>query len=194
MPMKKIPPGPRGLPLIGNLWQAVRDPLNFPTRIAREYGDVARASVGKLVFYMFVHPEHIEYILRGNHKNFGKDKGTRLLSMFLGQGLLTSEGDLWRRQRRLSQPAFQLDQIEKYAETMVLYTQRMLQEWRPGQVRDVHADLMKLTLEIVALALFSASVEGKADQVGRAMDVVMQYFASAVIYFPWLQKLPTAAN
>jgi cytochrome P450 len=188
MATKKIPPGPKGLPLIGNLWQVVRDPLNFPTRIARRYGDVARASVGKLVFYMFIHPEHIEYILRGNHKNFSKDKGTRLLSVFLGQGLLTSEGNLWRRQRRLSQPAFQLDQVEKYTEIMVL------NGWRAGQVRDIHADVMKLTLEIVAQALFSASVEGKADQVGEAMDVVMKYFASFVIYFPWWAKLPTPAN
>src|SRR5262249_41335777 len=194
MATKKIPPGPKGLPLIGNLWQVLRDPLNFPTRIARQYGDVARASVGKLVFYMFVHPEHIEYILRGNHKNFSKDKGTRLLSVFLGQGLLTSEGDLWRRQRRLSQPAFQLEQIEKYTEIMVAYTDRMLDGWRVGGVRDIHTDVMKLTLEIVAQALFSASVEGKAEQVGQAMDVVMKYFASFVIYFPWWAKLPTPAN
>ena len=194
MTAKKIPPGPKGLPLFGNLWQLVRDPLDFPLRIARQYGDVVRASIGKLVFYMLVHPEHIEYVLRGNHRNFSKDKGTRLLSGLLGEGLLTSEGELWRRQRRLSQPAFQLDQVERYSEVMVSYAEQMLLKWRPGQVRDIHIDLMKLTLEIVAQTLFSANVEGKAEAVGESMETVMNYFASPIIWFPWWQKLPTPGN
>jgi cytochrome P450 len=190
----KLPPGPRGLPIVGNLWQVIQHPLSFPSRMARQYGDVVRASVGRLVFYMLTHPDHIEYVLRNNYRNFSKDKGTRVLTGLLGEGLLTSEGDLWRRERRLCQPAFQLDQIEKYSEVMVAYTERMLGDWRPGQTRDIHADMMKLTLEIVAQTLFSASVEGKAEVVGKALDVAMKYYASPVIWFPWLQKLPTPGN
>jgi cytochrome P450 len=172
----------------------IRDPLDYPVQIARQYGDVVRARIGKLVFYMLVHPEHIEYVLRGNHKNFSKDKGTRLLSGLLGEGLLTSEGDLWRRQRRLSQPAFQVDQVEKYSDVMVSYAERMLLKWQGGQIRDIHIDLMKLTLEIVAQTLFSASVEGKAEVVGEAMEIVMNYFASPIVWFPLWQKLPTPGN
>src|SRR6516164_75430 len=75
--------------------QLVRDPLGFATRSARTYGDVVCLRFGPLKYYMFNHPEAIEYVLRGNHRNFRKDKGTVLLSTVLGQGLVTSEGALW---------------------------------------------------------------------------------------------------
>src|SRR5579872_394889 len=98
MATRKIPPGPEGHFLIGNMLQVLRDQLDFPTRCAREYGDVVRLRFGRMVVYLLNHPEHIEQVLRGNHRNFRKDRGTRLLSGALGQGLLTSEGDTWRRQ------------------------------------------------------------------------------------------------
>jgi cytochrome P450 len=143
---------------------------------------------------MLNHPDDIEYVLRGNHRNFIKDKGTRLLSSVLGEGLLTSEGETWRRQRRLAQPAFQLDQIQKYGAAMVAYTGLMFKDWGPGQTRDVHADMMALTLEIVARTLFGASVTGQAGRVGRAMEEVMEFWASPLAMFPSLYWLPTPAN
>ena len=139
MASSKLPPGPRGYPLIGNALQIIREPFDFPIRCARQYGDVVCLRFGRLVFYLLNHPTAIEYVLRGNHRNFIKDKGTRMLSLFLGQGLLTSEGTLWRRQRRLAQPAFQLDQIQGYAEVMVRAMANMLRDWRPGQTRDIKA-------------------------------------------------------
>src|SRR5262249_1330113 len=153
----KIPPGPKGLFLIGNALPILRDPFNYPVRCARDYGDVVRLRFGSLVFYLLNHPRDIEYVLRTHHRNFIKDKGTRLLSGLLGQGLLTSEGELWRRQRQLAQPVFQLDQLQKYAAVMVHYAASMLEGWRPGQTRDIHADMMRLTVEIIAQVLFSAS-------------------------------------
>jgi cytochrome P450 len=107
---------------------------------------------------------------------------------------VTSEGERWRRQRRLAQPAFQLDQVEKYGTVMVAYTGRLLQEWRAGQTRDVHAEMMRLTMAIVARTLFSATVAGQADRVGQAMDVIMQYWASPAAMFPWWGRLPTPGN
>jgi cytochrome P450 len=189
-----LPPSPRGHWLIGNAWQIIRDPLTYATRWAREYGDVVRLRFGPLDFYALNHPDAVEYVLRGNHRNFIKDKGTRLLSGFLGQGLVTSEGDLWRRQRRLAQPGFQLEQVQKYGAVMVAYARRLLEEWRPGQTRDVHHDMMRLTLEVVAQTLFSATVTGQAERMGRAMDVIMKYWAGAAALVPWLQRLPTPGN
>jgi cytochrome P450 len=147
-----------------------------------------------MVIYLLSHPEHVELVLRGNHRNFRKDKGTRLLSGALGQGLLTSEGDGWRRQRQLAQPAFQLDQIQKYGAVMVEYTQRLLRGWKAGEARDVHADMMRLTLDIVARTLFGTSVAGQAETVGRVLDVVMTFYAGMMAWFPWLQWLPTPGN
>jgi cytochrome P450 len=190
----KLPPGPKGLFIIGSVLPIMRDPLNVTVRWARKYGDVVRVRLGTLVFYMLNHPNDIEYVLRGNHRNFSKDKGTRMLSSLLGQGLLTNEGEAWRRQRRLAQPAFQLDQIQKYIEVMVSLTERMVGSWQADQTRDVHEDFMRLTLEIVAQTLFSADVAGHADRVGRSMDVVMKYFASLPALMPWLQRLPTPGN
>src|SRR5262249_7312589 len=120
-----IPPGPPGHFLIGNALQILREPFDFPIRCLHEYGDVVRLRLGRsLVYYLLSHPDHIEQVLRRDHRNFVKDKGTRMLSSFLGEGLLTSEGELWRRQRRLAQPTFQLDQIPKYGDVMVAYAER----------------------------------------------------------------------
>src|SRR6202045_973175 len=172
----KLPPEPKGHFLIGHALQILRDPFELATRCGRECGDVVRLRFGTLTFYLLNNPRDIEYVLRGNHRNFIKDKGTRLLSSLLGEGLLTSEGDHWRRQRRLAQPAFQLDQIQKYSDVMVAYTERLIDRWQPGQTRDIHADMMRLTLEIVGQALFSADVGGYADRVGREMDIVMNHY------------------
>jgi cytochrome P450 len=194
MQRAKIPPGPWGLLFLGHAWQLVRDPLGFAARCARTYGDVVCLRFGPLIYYMFSHPDAIEYVLRGNHRNFSKDKGTHLLSSVLGQGLVTSEGELWRRQRRLAQPAFQLDQIQRYGPVMVGAARRLLDEWRPGQTRDIHADMMRLTLDIVTETLFSSKVSERAGQVGRALEVILKFFAGPVALFPWLQWLPTPGN
>jgi cytochrome P450 len=194
MSRAKLPPGPKGHFVIGNAVPMIREPFDFPIRCAREFGDVVRLRLGPWVFNMLSHPEDIEYVLRGNHRQFRKDRGTRMLSSFLGQGLVTSDGELWRRQRRLTQPAFQLDQIQKYGPIMVEATERLLRDWQPGQTRDIHADMMRLTLDIVAQALFSARMTGQADRVGWAMDVIMNHFASFLILIPGWQRLPTPGN
>jgi cytochrome P450 len=188
------PPAARGFPLIGSVVPLLRDPLGFLTQTAREKGDVVRIRFGPVEYYLLFHPRDVEYVLRGNHRNFIKDRGTRMLSAVLGQGLVTSSGELWRRDRQLIQPAFQREQVEKYAAVMVGYTQRRLQEWQAGQTRNLHADLMRLTLEIVAQTLFSASVSGQAAEVGRAMETLMKFWAGPAGLFPWWHRLPTPGN
>jgi cytochrome P450 len=170
------------------------DPLTYTREWARVHGDLVRLRIGTLNVYQLAHPDDIELVLRGNHRNFRKDWMTRGLSSLLGEGLLTSEGETWRRQRRLAQPAFQLDQIEKYSTVMVALTQRLLQEWRPGQTRDLHADMMRLALEIVGQTLFGANVGGMADEVGRILEIAMHFFAGPMSLFPWLHWLPTPGN
>jgi cytochrome P450 len=119
-----------------------------------------------------------------------KDKLTRWLIPLVGQGLLTSEGDFWRRQRRLAQPAFQRVQIERYATVMVDHTLAMLSSWQGGQVRNVHEDIMRLTLSIVARTLFSTELAGEADQIGESLEIVMNYFMSPLRWFGVREKIP----
>ena len=114
----------------------MRDPLGFLARVVREHGDVVRMRLGNLPTYLLVNPEHIEYVLRTHADNFIKDVLTRWLTPLVGQGLLTSEGTFWRRQRRLAQPSFQHQQIELAA--MGFQQPRVAaEEQRPFQQRRV---------------------------------------------------------
>lgn len=192
--MKPLPPTPRGHFLVGNILEMVRDPMFCASRFARELGDVFRVRVGPLTFYMLVHPDAIEQVLRRDHRKFIKDKGTRLLRRVLGDGMLTSEGELWRRQRRLAQPAFQQEAIQSYGGTMVHAASGLIDQWRPGQTRDVHAEMTRLTMEIAAQTFLGTSVADKADLVGKAMRDVMEYFSSLLVLVPLVRWLPTPGN
>lgn len=163
--------------MLGNMIGYATDPLGYLTRCSREYGDVVRLRFPGTLAYLITHPDHIEQILVKNNRNFIKDKYTREELSVLGSGLLISEGDFWRRQRRLAQPAFHRRRIEAYGETMVSFTERMLEGWRDGEVRDVHREMMRLTLEIVAKTLLDADIAGEAEDVGEAMGEIMDYFS-----------------
>ena len=180
MAKAQLPPGPRGHFLVGNFLEFSRDPLGFLTRCATDYGDVALMRAGRVNNYILNNPDHIEEVLVAKNRNFTKDKflNLRLFRLLLGNGLLTSDGDFWRRQRRLAQPAFHRDRIANYAQVMVEYTNRMLESWREGERRDIHQSFMELTLEIVAKTLFDADVRGNAEEVGEALEVAMDRFAS----------------
>jgi cytochrome P450 len=172
----------------------MRDPLGFVERAKRDYGDVVLLRLGNLRTYLVSHPEHIESILRGHADNLHKDRMTRWLIPLLGEGLLTSEDAHWRRQRKLAQPSFQHQQIERYGAVMVEYTERMLQTWRDGEVRDPHEDLMRLTLGIVARTLFDAELSGDAEAVGESLAVVMNHFMSPMRWFPLVDYLPLPSS
>ncbi len=122
---RTLPPGPKGHPLTGNLLDYTRDQLGYLTRCAREYGDVVRLRFANVPVYFLNHPDHIEYVLVRNNRNFIKSRGERHSLGFFGDGLLTSEGSFWRRQRRLAQPAFHRDRISAYDDTMVESAARM---------------------------------------------------------------------
>ena len=177
MTLATTPPGPRARPLVGNLLDYSRDPLNFLVRSARGYGDVVSLRFPGPPAYLLSNPEHIEQVLVKNNRNFIKDRVTRSELSILGDGLLTSDGDFWRRQRRLAQPAFHRERVENYAKTMVSYTERMLEDWKVGEERDIHRDMMGLTLEIVAKTLVDADIAGDAEKVGEALGEIMAHFS-----------------
>jgi cytochrome P450 len=186
-----LPPGPTAWRLLGSAFELSRDWLGFLTRCARRYGDVVFFRFFRTPVCLVNHPDLIESVLVTGHENFTKSKDYRVLRTLLGEGLLTSEGELWRRQRRLMQPAFHRDRIAAYAEVMTAYTGRMLDIWQDGDERDIHRDMMQLTLEIVAKALFGAEIAGDAGDEADALRrpapkghaPVPQSFGSALSVF-----------
>jgi cytochrome P450 len=182
------PPGPKPKPLVGNLVEFRRDKLAFFTRLAHEYGDVAGFRIGPRPVVLLSDPEMIEQVLATQQKNFVKHFVLNLLRPVLGEGLVTSEGDLWLHQRRMIQPAFQRSHIEGYAGTMVGHTERMLADWSDGDHLDLHAAMMHLTLSIAAKALLDAEVSGSEFRaVSHALDLLMRDF---VYRFEGIVKIP----
>ena len=173
-------PGPRGHWLKGNLAEFARDRLGFLTRIAREYGDVVAIRFLHKKILVFNHPDLVEEILVARNKSFIKHFALRFAKPTLGEGLLTSEGDFWRRQRRLSQPAFHREKVAGHAAVMVDYTERMLRGWSDGQALDVQEAMMRLTLEIVAKCLFDADVSGDSADASEAMEMLLHSFTARV--------------
>ena len=184
----RLPPGPKGHFLLGSIVEMSRDWLGFYQRCAEQYGDVVLVRLAHVPVYLIAHPRDIETVLVTNTANFTKSSDYRALARVLGKGLLTSEGDFWRRQRGLIQPAFHKQNIQAYAQVMTAATARILDSWKDGEERNLHDDMMRVTLEIVAQCLYSAEVSGDAERVGKAMEVVMERFvtnASLAVLFPF---------
>ena len=183
-----LPPGPKGHFLLGSMLEVSRDWLTTYARFAKEYGDVVFFRMAHVPICLLIHPREIEQVLVTDYANFTKSADYRALASVLGKGLLTSEGEFWRRQRSLIQPAFRRENILAYAPVMTAAASRMLGAWRDAEERNIHADMMRVTLEIVAQCLFGAQVGDVAERVGKAMQVVTDRFvtdASAALLFPF---------
>lgn len=188
----KFPPGPYG-GLKGWSFRALNEsPLEMFSELAR-YGDIAGIRVVNLRNIFVNHPDLIEDVLIGHPRRYVKGRVLRANRHVFGEGLLTSEGDFWLRQRRLVQPAFHRAQIAAYAETMVQYTQRMLEGWRGGEERDVHQEMLRLTLEIVVKTLFDADVTRDAQDVGKSLELLLELGANfrRTLFIPHWMPTPT---
>ncbi len=133
-------------------------------------------------------------MLVNNARKFHKGPVLQANKGVFGEGLLTSEGNFWLRQRRLAQPAFHRARIAAYAETMVGYTERLLETWRDGEERDIHEEMMRVTLQIVGKTLFDADVARDAKEVGRSLELLLELsadFARDILIPRWL---PTPNN
>ena len=176
VPTHSLPPGPKGNFLLGSALDLMRDWPGFSAGCAREYGDV--------VFYRFLHvpicqvthPDGIEQILVRNASNFYKSKDYGALKFILGNGLLTNEATSWQAQRQLIQPAFRHESISAFAQIMSSSAAAFLARWKDDEVRDVHADMAEITLDVVARSLFGANLSQDARSVGTEVAAVMARF------------------
>ncbi|MHA7629494.1 cytochrome P450 [Corallococcus sp. M7] len=191
------PPGPRGHLLMGILPDVRRDILGCLRGLHRQYGDVVRYRLGPMRSHLVAHPDAVKHVLQDHVKNYTKDHlSYRMGRWITGNGLLTSTGDFWLRQRRLAQPAFHRQRIAGMAAGMVRQTQGLLQRWETaaanGTPVGINEEMMRLTLAIVGEALFGASVEAQAGQVGASFTELSQQIAERFRTFRMLPPvLPT---
>src|SRR3954469_7456422 len=159
-------PGPRTFWPGGNVFYFRREPLKFLTRIAREYGDVVRFRVGPQSIFLLNHPDHVRDVLVTHHERFHKGRALKRAKRLLGEGLLTSEGEFHRRERRLAQPAFHRQRINSYGAVMTAHAEKMGGEWQDGARLDISQEMMRLTLGIVAKTLFNTDLEAETREIG----------------------------
>jgi cytochrome P450 len=190
-----IPPGPKGLPLVGNLLAFRRDPIGFFQSATKEYGDVVRFKLAGLECYLLNKPEYIQDVLVTHHRNFVKGRGLERAKDFLGEGLLTSEGEQHLRQRRLMQPAFHRQRVTAYGTTMAEHAARTRERWSDNTTLDLDQEMMRLTLSIAGKTLFDADVESEASEIGAALTTMMQGWPKLLSpLYPILSKLPLPSN
>ena len=185
MPSVATAPGPK-LSFIASLIYRPGggNPLDFFTTLARTYGDVSSYRMAGEQLFLVNEPRLIRDILVTHNRNFTKSRGLERSKRLLGQGLLTSEGAMHLRQRRLMQPAFHRDRIAGYGDLMVGYADRMRNAWTDGATLDIAREMNRLTLSIVGRTLFDVDVESQAAAVGEALTAVMESF--------WMMMLPFA--
>ncbi len=176
------PRGPKPSLLQSLVYRPGRNPLVFFSNLASSYGDLATVRLGGERVFLVSDPLVVKDILVTSNRNFTKSRGLERTKRVLGNGLLTSEGAVHLRQRRLMQPAFHHSRIAGYGDTMVTYADRMRRGWVDGATVDIAREMNRLTLSIVGKTLFNVDVEQQAAAVGEALTSVMDTF--------WLTLLP----
>lgn len=196
---KDIPPGPYGYPLVGVLPQMRRNMLQFLTESVQQYGDVVLLRMGSKRVTLLCHPEHISHVLQENHSNYRKSEFIKKIKPFLGQGLATSEGEVWRRQRRLAQPAFHRQRIAGLAKVVTGATEDMLASWgdyaNSRKTIDVLNEMMQLTGQIIVRALFGTEISHSERVLTEEFSIVTQYSLKRILsVIDWGEFLPTPSR
>lgn len=175
------PPGPRGQLLLGNLREFAADTLGFATRLAREHGGVARFRLVNREAWLLSAPEAVHRVLVENQRNYVKHTFFwRKVDGIFGEGLLTNEGEDWRSQRRLVQPAFHHDRIAEYARVMADYAIDRVAGWKDGEERDLRHEMTSITFRIVSKTLFDSEVAGDVAEIGAAFDTGIEEIARRI--------------
>jgi cytochrome P450 len=181
----------KGSPFLGVLPEFRKSAPQFLLRVAGQHGDLTHFKLAAQHTFLVNHPVWIKDILVTHQSNFKKSRVLERAKVFLGDGLLTSEGEFHTRQRRLSQPAFHRDRLIGYGTAMVECTVRCRDQWKAGSSFDVSKEMNRLTLAIVARTLFSADVSSDADEIGASLTELLGMFERVQIPFSeWLDKLP----
>ncbi|MFO0694058.1 MAG: cytochrome P450 [Polyangiales bacterium] len=196
---RPLPPGPKGLPFFGSLFELLADPLGFLTERPRDYGDVVRFRFPRTTYIVVNDPDAIHHVIVDRAENYPKSRQYDGLRLFLGNGLVTSEGAFWRRQRKLVQPAFHPKKIGAFAPAMVRAGEVLLARWedhaRSGRSFDVADEMQRVTFQIAGETLFSINLDDSSQAMGKAMAIAQRY-ANDYVTTPFRipRSIPTRKN
>jgi cytochrome P450 len=199
VPGAKRPAGPGSLFPLGSAYAFGRDPLCFALDMWHCYGDLVRVRFLFWQGYLIFHPDQIKHVLQDNHRNYTKDFFTlSAFKAFVGNGLVTNNGDSWLQQRRLMQPAFHRKQLAAFGTLITGTTVEMLERWQgfteQGQPLDIAAEMMRLTLRVVGQSLFTLDLRHDTETVGRAVTTLSKLMLEYMsVPFPPLW-IPTPRN
>ena len=190
------PPGPRGLPILGSLLDIRRDPTGAFLRAALRYGDVAYFRVGPRQGYLITNPDDVRHVLQDNARNYQKSPLYQKLRMHLGNGLLTSEGEFWLRQRRIAQPAFHRQRVAGLATVMAVAAREAAAQWHDladrGHAVDVDEEMMRLTRTVVVRALLGSDLGPYTDRLDDAWTIINEYIGENFWSMGLTDWLPSA--
>ena len=196
MTSSQFPPGPRGNLLTGNLIQFKNDPMGLLERCARNYGDVVGQHFCTRPVYLLSHPDYVDQVLGKKQHSFAITRAPKDAGGIFGNGMFTTSGAEWRRSRRAAQPAFNHNKVRTYGELIVSETNRWTEGWRDGETRNLHKEMVHLTLGIVARLLFDADITEDLAEFSASLDFIREH------YWLWWTRLssllpvaiPTRAN
>jgi cytochrome P450 len=190
------PPGPSSRLPLKLFFDFLRDPLTVLHNLSKEYGDISHFKFGKHHIYLLNSPDYIKDVLVNQDNNFIKSRGLQLAKRILGEGLLTSEGELHRRQRQLIQPIFHTDEIPNYAGIMTHYTLDISSQWCHQAIINIHKEFMHLALAIVSKIFFSINIEeSEIKVIDQCVTTILEHFNRARIPFAEIiEKVPLPSN
>jgi cytochrome P450 len=192
----EFPPGPKGNFLTGNLVDFKNDPMGLLERCARDHGDIVRLHFFTRPVYLLSHPDYVDQVLGKQQHNFAITRAPKDAGGIFGNGMFTTSGAEWRRSRRAAQPAFNHNKVPTYGELIVSETNRWTERWRDGETRNLHKEMVHLTLGIVARLLFDADISEDLTEFSASLDLIREH------YWLWWTRLssllpvaiPTRAN
>lgn len=196
----RIAPGPTGAVILGSLPEMARKGMvSFYLDLWRQYGDIARVKMGPMVIHQLIQPEHIHHVLVQNIDNYPKGFSHDKLRVALGYGLLTSEGDLWRRQRRLMAPTYTPRGVARFANIMLDATEEMIARWHTSYKQSdrlsINQEMMRLTMSVISRSMFGIDISHSFARAGQSLIEILEFTAKRTMAFidPPL-FLPTPGN
>lgn len=196
--MLRKPPLAKGLPVLGNSLSALSNPLALLISLKNNYDDVVAVLLGGKQYHIIQSPEGCRHVLQENAKNYFKPGTAKLMKRFLGNGLATSNGDLWLRQRRLIQPAFHRKKIEGLAKTINEETAKLIQTWRQRPANrevNINQEILKLTLANINKTMFGTDLNNRTEEIADIINRLLSYASSSIT--SWIKiplSIPTPSN